>query len=215
MIVAIIGEFVIPRAYVPGDPAATARNITGGQLVYRLDILTSFSTLVLFIVLVALLYKLLRDVDDVHAMTMVLLVTVGIAVSFAGMLFKFVPLVLLGGTEYAAAFPKPQIDALSFAALRVHGSGSALATGFWGLWLFPFGALVFRSWFLPRVLGVLLWIAGVGYVVTSIVSIALPHHRQLVSSAMMPLYLGELPIIFWLLLGRVGERDRAVAAPAA
>jgi hypothetical protein len=65
---------------VPGDATATARNITAAELTYRIGILTDFVTLVLFIVLVVSLYHLLKDVDRWHAMLMVLLVAVGVAI---------------------------------------------------------------------------------------------------------------------------------------
>jgi predicted transporter len=71
---------------------------------------------------------------------------------------------------------------------------------FWGLWLFPFGMLVIRSRHYPRILGVMLMIAGFAYLVTSVTGLGLPAHRRLVGQWMMPLYFGELPIIFWLLI---------------
>jgi hypothetical protein len=200
MLVAILGEFVLPSAMVPGDAAATARSITAGEFAYRLGILTGFVTLVIFVFLVASLYRLLRDADKGHARLMVLLVTVGVAVALANLLNKFAPLVLLSGADYLSTFTKPQLDALALGFLRLHSSGAAVSTAFWGLWLFPFGILVIKSGFFPRILGVLLLVAGLAYLASSFTSIVLPEHRQVVSRVMMPLYFGELPIIFWLLI---------------
>ena len=73
-------------------------------------------------------------------------------------------------------------------------------TAFWGLWLFPFGILVIKSGFFPRVLGLLLIVAGFAYLTMSVTSIVLPAYEHVVSRAMMPLGLGEFPIIFWLLI---------------
>jgi hypothetical protein len=207
MIAGLVGEFLFPTFTVPGDAAATAGNIAEAELTYRIGILISFSTLVLFIFLVAGLYKLFKDVDRSHALLMVLLASVGIAVALADVLIKFAPLVLLGEAGALSAFTKPQLDALVLGALRLQASGSAIVTGFWGLWLLPFGVLVIKSGFIPRILGFLLLIAGVGYLVTSVTSIALPAYQHIVSQVMMPIYFGEVPIIFWLLIKGAREQS--------
>jgi uncharacterized membrane protein YwzB len=103
-LVAIVGEFVIPSAMVSGDPAATARNITSAETLYRVDLLIGFVTLLLFAFLVVSLHRLFRDVDRSQAMLMVVLVSIGIAVSLANMLHKFTPLVLPGSFLGCSAF---------------------------------------------------------------------------------------------------------------
>ena len=165
-----------------------------------MGILTGFVTLVLFIVLVVTLYNLFKDVDRWHAMLMVLLVSIGVAIALANLFNRFAPLVLLSGADYLAVFTKPQLDALALGFLRLHASGTTVATVFWGLWLFPFGVLVIRSGFFPRILGYLLMVAGFAYVTNSVTSMVLPAYRHVASQVMMPLYFGELPIIFWLLI---------------
>jgi uncharacterized membrane protein YwzB len=211
-LVAIVGEFVIPSAMVSGDPAATARNITSAETLYRVDLLIGFVTLLLFAFLVVSLHRLFRDVDRSQAMLMVVLVSIGIAVSLANMLHKFTPLVLLSGADYLSVIPQAQVEAMALNALRQHGQGAAVSTTFWGLWLFPFGLLVIRSGFIPRVFGFLLLVAGIAYLASGVTSLALPEYRSAVSRAMMPLYFGEVPVIFWLLFK--GARTPRVA-PAA
>jgi hypothetical protein len=200
MIVAIVGEFFFPAFMVPGDATATARNITAADLTYRIGILTGLVTLVIFIFLVVSLYKLLKDIDKSHALLMVLLVAIGVAIALANLLNKLAPLVLLSGADYLSVFTKPQVDALALGFLRFHSSGAAVSTAFWGLWLFPFGILVIKSGFFPRILGFLLMVAGFAYLTSSVTSIVLPAYRHVVSQVMMPLYFGEVPIIFWLLI---------------
>lgn len=198
-IVAIVGEFVIPSAMVPGDPAATARNITSAGTLYRVDLLIGFVTLLMFAFLVVNLHRLLQGVDGEQSMLMVVLVSIGIAVSLANMLHKLTPLVLLGGDDYLSAFPRPQLEAMALNALRQFSQGATVSATFWGLWLFPFGILVIRSGFIPRIFGILLIVAGIAYLTSSVTSLVLPEHRSAVSRAMMPLYFGEVPVIFWLL----------------
>ena len=200
---------------VPGDAAATARNITAAEPMFRMSILLGFTTLVMFLFLVALLYKLFEGVDKGQARLMVLLVCTGVAVALANLLFQFAPLVLLGGGDYLSVFTKPQLNALALGFLRLHSNGSTVATGFWGLWLFPFGILVFRSGFIPRVLGILLMVAGSSYVVSSAMSIGFPEYRQMLWRLLMPLFFGEVPIIFWLMIWGVRLRSEAGPRPAA
>mgnify|MGYP003577226020 CR=1 FL=1 len=200
MIVAILGEFVLPNFLVPGDATGTAQKITASGFTYRVGLLTGIVTHLLFIFLIVTLYNLFQSVDKSLALLMLLLVSIGVAYSFANLLNKFVPLVLLSGSDTLAVFTQDELNALTHAFLRIHSSGALVSTVFWGLWLFPFGTLVIRSGFFPRILGILIMLAGVGYVITSVTSILWPDARRTVSMVMMPLYVGEIPIIFWLLI---------------
>ena len=200
MLIAIYGEFLLPSALVPGDAAATASNITHGEFTYRMGILIGLVTHVIFLFLVVTLYKLFEDVSKSLAMLMVVLVSVGVAVALANMLNRFAPLQLLGGDDYMSAFAKPQLDALAMSSIRFRGLGAAVPMAFWGFWLFPFGLLVMKSGFIPRIFGILLLVAGTAYVIGSSTTIALPDQRQIISRILMPFYLAEVPVIFWLLL---------------
>lgn len=205
MIVAIYGQFFFPSLVAPGDAGATARNIAAAELTYRLGILLGFVTHLVFILVVVSLYRLLADVDPSQALLMVLFVSIGVAVALDNMLNRFAPLVLLDGAEYLSAFTRPQLEALALGALRYRGSGTAVPMAFWGLWLFPFGLLVMKSRILPRLLGILLIVAGAAYLTTSVTAIVWPDHRSAVARFMMPLYFGEVPIIFWLLIKGASE----------
>lgn len=212
MIVSIVGEFLFPKFMVPGDAAATARNIAAAETTYRISLLLGLVTHVMFIFLAGSLYKLFKDVDRGRGLLMVLLVSTGIAIALANLCNKFAPLVLLSGADYLSVFTKPQLDALALGFLRFHSSGALVTLAFWGLWLLPFGSLVMKSGFLPRVLGVLLMVAGFAYLTTSVASMVLPEHRSIVSKVMMPLYFGEVPIIFWLMIKGAGVQQRPAAA---
>jgi hypothetical protein len=131
---------------------------------------------------------------------MVLLVSVGVSIGLANLLNKLAPLILLSGADYLSVFTKPQLDALTLGFLSLNSIGNTIDTAFWGLWLFPFGILVIKSGFFPRVLGILLMVAGFSLLTSSATSIVLPAYEHVVSRAMMPLGLGEFPIIFWLLI---------------
>jgi hypothetical protein len=198
---AIFNNFFLSAGFVvSGDPAATAKNILARESVFRFGIFCSFAELMLFIVLVVWLYGLFEAVDKKLSMIMVGFVWLGVALSLSNMVHKTAPLIYLGGADYLSAFSRQQLEALSQVSLGLRGNGNQLAMAFWGLWLLPFGLLVIRSGFIPKFFGIALLIAGVGYTVTSGAAIVSPAYRTVVSQFMTPLYFGELPIIFWLLL---------------
>ncbi|HEX6792134.1 MAG TPA: DUF4386 domain-containing protein [Candidatus Krumholzibacteria bacterium] len=205
-IIAVIGEFAFPGFWKPGDPAGTAGAIAGAESAYRWSVLTSFVTVVLHLVLMAILYELFIDVDRRHTVLMTLFVAVGVAAALSNLMVSFVPLVIVDNATVFSSFTQAQRDVLTLGALEWRRAGAAVPMSFWGFWLFPFGTLVIRSRMFPRILGVLLMIAGVGYLVTGFSNIVFPEHRQLVGKWMMPLYFGEIPIVFWLLIKGARER---------
>jgi len=182
----IAAEFLFPRFFVSDDPLATARNIAAAEQAYRLGILCSFVTLLLFLFVALTLYDLFKEADAGLALMMLFLVGVGVAVAIAHLFDRFAPLVLSNAE-------------MAFAFLRLHRSSAPLLMTFWGLWLFPFGRVVMKSRLFPKVFGILLMIAGFAYLMVSLTAIAFPTYRQPVARIMMPLYFGEIPIIFALM----------------
>jgi len=81
-----------------------------------------------------------------------------------------------------------------------------------GLWLFPLGLLVYRSGFLPRILGVVLMVNCFAYPVNSFTSLVLPQYEAIVSRWMSPLQFGELVFMLWLLI--LGAKPKPLAGPA-
>jgi len=123
---------------------------------------------------------------------------VSVPIMFVNVLNEIAALILVSGADFLSAFQQTELDALAFLFLRLHDNGITVASIFWGLWLFPFGILVTRSGFIPRILGILLFIAGTGYLLSACTSILLPEYGGIVGQVAIVLELGELPIIFWL-----------------
>lgn len=147
------------------------------------------------------LYNLLKDVDRKHARLMVMLVAVSVAVGVVNLLNQIAPLILLSGADFLSVFTKPQLDALALSFLRLSSSGSHVDMAFWALWLFPFGILVIKSGFFPKLLGVLLIVGCFAYLTVSFTAIVFPAHRHVVNQVALPFYaIGELSMIIWLLV---------------
>lgn len=204
-IIMVFGFLYAPRAFiVNGDPAATAHRIIEGERMYRITILASLVGQILFIIVALTLYQLFRDVDRWLARLMAVLVCVGVACDLVVLANRMAPLDLLIGNNFLSVFTRPQLEALSLGFLYLGGNLSVLLTSFWGLWLIPFGLLTIKSGFFPKILGILLMVAGIGYMVTCAAFFVAPAQMNLIRQIMTPLYFGEVPIIIWLLV--VGAR---------
>ncbi|MEA2761907.1 MAG: hypothetical protein QOD47_1191 [Gemmatimonadaceae bacterium] len=192
----------IPSVYVVrSDPTATARNIVNGEALYRLGILSELVSQTIFLVLALVLYDLLRDADRKQARLMVMLVGVSVAFEFANCLNLVAPLILLSGADFLSVFSKPQLDALALVFLKLRNSGLGVVSLVWGLWLLPFGVLVFKSGFFPKVLGVLLIVACFAYVTGSVTSIMVPAPTPVIAIVTQAVGgLGELAIVLWMIV---------------
>jgi Domain of unknown function (DUF4386) len=137
-----------------------------------------------------------------------------VPISFVVALNYVAAQMLLSGTLDMLAFTSAQRDALAMLFLRLHTHGVLAEEIFWGLWLLPFGLLVMRSRFLPRVLGILLIIAGVAYVAHSVTSLLLAGHRIVLYErvTMLARAAGEFPIMLWLLIRGATVRPASFGA---
>ncbi len=209
-----IGLVYVPSKLIAsGDATATADRIRASESLLRIGIASELFPQVIFIFLVLALYRLFKAVNETLARQMVILgALVSVPIVFLNVLNEIAALVLVSGADFLSVFDKRQLDTLAYLFLRLHEQGIIVVSIFWGLWLFPFGMLVIRSGFIPRVLGVLLMIAGFGYLASSFTSLLLPQYAKLVGQFAMVLYFGELPIIFWLLIW--GAKVQPSATPA-
>ena len=111
------------------------------------------------------------------------------------------PLVILRHGSALAAFSAPQLDALVYTFVRLRSAELAVAEAFWGLWLLPLGILVWRSGFIPRIIGVLLVAGCAGWLIHCVVAIAAPQYANALLNWLQPLVApGELVFIGWLLV---------------
>jgi Domain of unknown function (DUF4386) len=192
--------YVPSKLIVRGDATATAQNVLAHETMFRFAILADLVGQVIFICLAIALYRLLSNVNKTWAALMVGSVLVSAAVGFLNTLNNIAALILFRGADFLAVFDKPQRDALGMLFVRLHSQGIFIDEMFWGLWLFPFGLLVFRSGFLPRFIGVWLMINCFGYVALSITALFFPAYYEAAFRMAQPVLFGELAIMLWLLI---------------
>jgi len=192
--------YVPSKLIVRGNAGATANNILAHETMFRLAILADLVGSIIFICLGIALYRLLRGVNKTWAGLMVAFVLVSSAVGFLNTLNNIAALTLFRGADFLAVFDKPQREALAMLFLRLHSQGIFINEIFWGVWLFPFGLLVFRSGFLPRFIGAWLMINCFGYMALSIIALFFPTYYSTAFKFGQPILFGELAIMLWLLI---------------
>ena len=131
---------------------------------------------------------------------MVVLLLVQIPMSFLIEGFNIISVMIAKG-DLLKSFGPAQRQDLVYLFLKMHTVGLMILAIFWGLWLIPFGQLVYKSGFIPCIFGVLLIIAGIGWIVESFTYVLFPAYHSLVSQyTSVVCSIGELPVIFWLLI---------------
>jgi hypothetical protein len=192
--------YIPDKLIVRGNATATAANILSHESMFRLWIIGDLWTSVIFICLGIALYHLLGGVSRPWALLMLGFVLVSAAVGFLDTLNNIAAGLLFHGADFLSVIDKAQRDALGMLFLRLHSQGTFINELFWGLWLFAFGLLVFRSGFLPRFIGVWLMINCVAYLVLSPIALFAPDYYGAAFRYATPILFGEMAIMLWLLI---------------
>lgn len=213
LFVVLTGPFVLfyvpGKLFVPGNAAETVSNILAHESLFRAHIVVGLVSEFCFIAVVLVLYQLLKGVGLELASLMVILVLIDAPLAFLGVANEVASLAFARGGEFLAVFDKPQRDALATLLINIDSQGVLISDMFWGLWLLPLGLLVYRSGFLPRLLGIWLFMNGLGYLAISATGLVFPQHFKIVSMIATPILFGEVALMLWLLV--VGVRVRAAS----
>jgi hypothetical protein len=204
IVLGALGEMKVRGSLVvSGDAAATARNIMASEGMWRAGIAGDLLMHVLDLPVIVVLYLLLRPVHRGLALFATLINLVQTAVLAANKLNLLLPLFLLGDAAYLQAFPPQQLQAMAYLAVKAHGYGFAIGLVFFGVACVARGWLLFRSGLAPRVLGVLMALAGASYLVNSFALLLAPAVADMLFPLiMLPPLVGETAFALWLLAGR-------------
>ena len=201
IITGIYGIMYIPsQIIVMGDTVTTAKNILSNEFLFRTGALNDIISNTIFLFLVLVLYRLFKQVNENQAKLMFALVLVQIPVVFMMEAFNITSLMILKG-EILKTFELSQRQDLAMLFLKINDYGTLPLEMFWGLWLLPFGLLVYKSEFIPRIFGILLVIAGIAYMIDSTISLLFPNYSVFVNKPTLLLVaIGEISITLWLLI---------------
>jgi hypothetical protein len=215
---AVIALMLQSPLIVSGDPAASMAHIRAAEGQFRLGVGFELLGDTLWVFVVWALWRLLGEVDRRQSWLMVVLGLIITPISFVAAAPELAALQVIVDPKYAAAFPPAQLTQLYALMMRLHGLLVTVDEIFWGVWLFPFGVLVWKSGFLPKALGALLILGGVGWVLQAGTAIVAPALLPAIGPwANGMAQIGELPTLAWLLImgARTGFSLRPAAAAAA
>jgi hypothetical protein len=209
---AAFGEVIIPgKLVVAGNAAATAANILGHERLFWLGFVLSLIGVAFHIAWALLMYELLNPVNRSLSRLAAFVILVGCAIQALTSLLYLAPLIILQGGSSLSAFAPEQLQALALVFLRLNDYAFQIYLVFFGAWCLLIGYLIFRSTFLPRILGVLLAISGLGWVTYLYPPLA---HRvyPFIAAASA---LGEIPLELWLIVMGVNVQRWKEQASAA
>lgn len=209
--VLVLGKFI-----VFGNAAATAANIMGHERLFWLGFVCSLIGVMFHIAWALLLYELFKPVNRRLSLLAAFVILVGCAIQAVTGLLYLAPLLVLEAGKSLSAFTVEQLQALAYVFLRLNAYAFEIYLVFFGLWCVLIGLLIFRSTFLPPVLGVLLTIAGLGWMTYLLPPLGMHLFRSYIVLGASAL--GEIPLLIWLLVVGVNDqrwREQASAAVGA
>lgn len=208
--------YIPDKLYVKGNAAATISNIVAHERLFRIGILAELIGGLVLVFLVLAFYRLFKGVDSQLAVLVVILGGVMPAVIyFTNVVNQLGALMVAKGADFVSAFDKPQREALAMVFLRLHSYQIDASLVLAGVWLFPLAALVYRSRFLPRFLGVWLFLGGFAWLILSFTAVLVPQYQDKLFAIFQPAFFGEIALTLWLVIkGAKPPALKAAASPA-
>lgn len=195
MLVGMFSLMYIPsQLMVSDDPVLTAQNIANNTTLFRVGIVTSLITQLLFIIIPIYWFRLYEAIDKNLAIWMLVFSLISVPMCMYNEMNKLAALSFLDDPEQLLFY------------LKMNGKGIVLVSIFWGLWLFPLGKLAIDSGFFPKLVGWLLYIGGIGYLISSFMYFIVPELEDLRMMAEM-LTLGEVLFIIWFLIKGINIKN--------
>lgn len=196
-------SYIRSNVIVPGDATATAGNLMAAEFFVRAAIVSSLLSQVFFFFFGLTLFHLFKAVNQRHATVLLAsaMLTVGIAV--VNTLHHFGALLIVSQADFLKVFSSEQLNAIALLLLRLaNSSGQGLIEIFWTPFYLVFGLLILQSRFLPRVLGILLMLMGIGFGLNVLEKFLFPQFYPAVFTqlAIVGGIVGSVPTTLWLLI---------------
>ena len=196
---ALAGSLIAPATgpFAPStDAAAAAKAVTGNVAAYQAGIALALISTAFYVALAGLFYQLFRPVSRSLSLLVVLFSLTGSVVTAVGVLLELAPLDILGGASYLKVFSQQQLQALSLLFVNLSAEAGHVALLFFGVFQVLLGYLIYRSTFLPRITGVLIAVAGVGW----FTFLSPPLSTFLLTELEVLGFAAEASLMLWLLL---------------
>jgi len=202
--------YISSRLFVADNATATANNILGHELLFRIGIVSYLLCSAVWIFVALALFRLLKGVGQPLAQLMVIITVIITPIFFVNAANDVAALLFARGAEFLSIFDKAQRQAFVMLFLNLHHQIDLASELVWILFHVPFGILVYRSRFLPRLLGVWLMMVGVAYFVLSVTGLLFPTYEHTVWTFAQIVLSGEVAIMLWLTI--MGAKEKHLAA---
>ena len=190
------------RLIVSGDADATAANILAHESVYLMGATGFILNIAFYVIVTALFYQLFKPAGRTLSLTAAFFSIVGCATQAAACVFYVAPAILLNGDKYLGVFQPPQLHAFVMLSIRLYTGGYFIGLAFFGFYCLLIGLLILRSTFMPKAIGVLMIIAGLGWLTFNAPIVASHWYPRI----LLPGAIGELSLTLWLLVKGVDEK---------
>ncbi|OBX19319.1 hypothetical protein A9996_18865, partial [Gelidibacter algens] len=211
VITGIFSLMYVPSNLIVWDNSTvTFNNIFEHQTLFRMGLLGYIICYITFLFLPLVLYKLLKPINHKYALLMVALAVVSVPMALINIQNQYNVLSVMSGENYLKIFSNEQIQAQVLLYLNHYDNGHLITSVFFGLWLFPFGYLVYKSGFIPKIFGIFLMLGCFSYLINFIGNTLFVNYPSLgiASYIQIPASIGEIGICLWLLI--IGTKQKRV-----
>ena len=200
--------FVRQALKVSGDALATANNIQSSEMLYRWGFVADLINFVCGLPVVLIIYYLFKTVNKFLLQLALIFVVIQTAIIAVNLLNQISPLLILSNDAYLKTFEPNQLAALSQLSLNIQGVGYAIGLVFFGIYCLLVGYVVFKSTMVPKFLGVLYILSGIGYLINSFTMLlSKGFANPLFTYVAIPIFIGELSFCLWLLIKGVDNSN--------
>ncbi len=200
-----IAQIIRDKLFITGDKVTTANNIIANNFLFRIGFVSDLIMMILFLLLPLVLYKLLSTINKNLAAVMVIFAIVGTAINMMNLLNEFSSLQFLSDEGYRKAFEAGQLQAQAMHSYNLYLHGYEIANVFFALWLLPLGLLVYKSRFIPKILGILLVVGGCGLFLEVFIHFLFPSFTGVTTIILIPQTMAEFSFLAWILIRGINE----------
>ena len=201
--------FVRQALTVSNNAIATAQNIQSSEMLFRYGFVADLINFIVGLPCVIIIYRLFKQVNKTLVRLAMMFVVIQTAIIAVNLLFQMIPLLVLSGDKYLNTFQPNQLATLSLLSLNIQALGYGIGLVFFGFYCLIIGYTIFKSAIVPRFLGILYAISGLGYLINSfIMFLSKGFSNPLFVYLAIPIFIGELSFCLWLLIMGVNESEK-------
>ena len=205
----LFAELFVRQAFkASGDAFTTASNIQSSEMLFRLGVVADIVNFICGLPCVLIIYFLFKRINKFLLQLALIFVIIQTAIIAVNLLNQASPLLILGKNEYLKSFQPNQLAALTQLSLNIQGVGYAIGLVFFGFYCLLVGYVLYKSKMVPKLIGILYIISGIGYLINSFTMLlSKGFENPIFIYAAIPIFIGELSFCLWLLIKGIDNSE--------